>query len=348
MSIFNISDNIEVKNKGFIDKDEILKYVSEEDIFELIFGFKPVEYERIVSPFREDNRPGCWFHIGFSGKLLFCDYNSLLVDNGQRAVHIDCFSAIQHYYKLESLYASLRFIKRHLIDGKNLPTIERKIIERAARKETLIFLDVRPFINPDKIFWQKFQITSQNLIDDKVFAVHRFKVTSTKNGDWICNPRDVCYAYTEFKDNKKKIYRPYQKGKHRFITNCTSNDIGGLRTLDYSCSQLIITKSYKDYRVLLNQGKNVIWFQNEVTIPNIEILIPIVGHFKEVIIFFDNDETGIRESLYIAEVINNHIPNLARPLYLPVRYTSENISDPSDLIYKKGEIILNQFLNENV
>ena len=39
MSIFNISDNIEVKNKGFIDKDEILKYVSEEDIFELIFGF---------------------------------------------------------------------------------------------------------------------------------------------------------------------------------------------------------------------------------------------------------------------------------------------------------------------
>ena len=57
MSIFNISDNIEVKNKGFIDKDEILKYVSEEDIFELIFGFKPVEYERIVSPFREDNIP---------------------------------------------------------------------------------------------------------------------------------------------------------------------------------------------------------------------------------------------------------------------------------------------------
>ena len=346
MSIFNTSDN-EVKSKGFINKDEILKYVTEEDIFELVFGFKPIEYERVSSPFREDNRPGCWFHVGFSGRLLFCDWGSQIVANGQKVVHIDCFSAVQIYYNLNSLYESLHFIRKHLIQGKNLPSIERTLVKRAVKKDTLIYTEVRPFFEPDKRFWSRYQITSQNLIDDKVFAVNRFKVLNGKNGDWICSPTDVCYAYTEFENNKKKIYRPYKKDKMKFISNCVPNDIGGLRHIDYAAKQLMVAKAYKDYRVLKNQGKNVIWFQNEVTIPDVEIIIPIISHFNEVIVFYDNDRTGITQSLVTSEVFNSHIPNIARPLYLPERYAADHVKDPSDLIHRKGEIILNQFLNEN-
>ena len=49
--IFNYSED---EKRGFIDKDDILKYVSEEDIFELVFGFKPKEFDYVTSPFRND------------------------------------------------------------------------------------------------------------------------------------------------------------------------------------------------------------------------------------------------------------------------------------------------------
>ena len=54
----NVTDDIEVKK--FLDKDKILEIVSEEDIFEMIFGFKPKEFDYVTSPFRQDNKPGCW------------------------------------------------------------------------------------------------------------------------------------------------------------------------------------------------------------------------------------------------------------------------------------------------
>ena len=60
--------------RGFINKKKILEYVSEEQIFELVFGFEPVECEYVESPFRDDRNPGCWFQYCPSGKLRFVDF----------------------------------------------------------------------------------------------------------------------------------------------------------------------------------------------------------------------------------------------------------------------------------
>ena len=43
------------KSRKKIDKETILKYMSEEEIFESILGFLPVEHEYICSPLREDD-----------------------------------------------------------------------------------------------------------------------------------------------------------------------------------------------------------------------------------------------------------------------------------------------------
>ena len=34
---------------------------TEEDIFELVFKFKPKEFDYVKSPFRKDDSAGCWF-----------------------------------------------------------------------------------------------------------------------------------------------------------------------------------------------------------------------------------------------------------------------------------------------
>ena len=110
--------------KGFIDKNDILKYVSEEDIFELVFKFKPKEFDYVTSPFRKDSDAGCWFQYYPSGKLKFTDFGSQVYIRGRKMINIDCFDAVQIFFNLTNLYQTLAFIKKHLIDGKELP--ERK------------------------------------------------------------------------------------------------------------------------------------------------------------------------------------------------------------------------------
>ena len=76
MAKFNRTTD-DIVESGFISKDKILEYVSQEDIFQLVFGYKPIEFEYVTSPFREDTNPGCWFEIDLNtNKLRFTDYYS--------------------------------------------------------------------------------------------------------------------------------------------------------------------------------------------------------------------------------------------------------------------------------
>lgn len=348
MSIFNTSDK-EIEIKGFINKNDILKYVTEEDIFELVFGFKPKEYQYVTSPFRKDTRPGCWFGFSpYSNKLKFVDFGSQIYINGRRMINIDCFDAVQKYFKLNNLYETLNFIKNHLIKGKDLPQIEHKTFVSKVKKNVKINFDVRPFNDTDRRYWQKYEITSANLIEDKVFAVKRFNIVNGKNGNYSSRTYDLCYAYTEFENNKKKIYRPFQKGKYRFISNCNQNDIGGILSLPDYGNLLTITKSYKDWRVLKNQGVNAVWFQNEGMIPDYEILVNLISRFDRVKVFYDNDETGIEASIKVSEEINSIFPGKATPLHLPKDYLRKSIKDPSDLISKDKTSLLKFLKQHNI
>lgn len=343
--MFEKQDNIE--KRGFIDKENILKYVSEEDIFELVFKFKPKEYDYVTSPFRQDDNAGCWFEYSTSGKLKFKDFGSQIFIRGKKMINIDCFDAVQIYFNLPNLYKTILFIKKHLIDGKELP--ERKDVNiqvERQKREVKIQFEARDFDERDAKFWKKYYISRQNLIDDRVFAVKRFKILNGKYGDFSTRTYDICYAYTEFNDNRKKLYRPHQKGKNRFITTCNQNDIGGINTLPEFGDLLIITKSYKDWRVLKNQGLNVIWFQNEGMMPTNDILLPLCKRFKYIIIFFDNDETGILSSLKIKDHINSYFPGKCESKWIDESFLSQNITDPSDYIHKMGENELQKLLKQ--
>lgn len=329
---YNVFQSDNVDRRGFINQNTILEYVTQEEIFELVFGFKPVEYIYVTSPFRNDTTPGCWFERTNcdTGKLRFIDYA-----NPQIKRSMDCFDAVQTYFKISNFYLTLEYVYEQLIKGKNVKA-EKRIQPSIIKKEVLINFDSRQFLNKDGKHWSKFEISRQNLIDDTVFAINKFYLSNTKNGDVVSRCYDLCYAYTNFTNaGKKKLYFPYREGKGRFITNCGKNDIGGLHLLPAFGRQLIITKSYKDWRVLVNNGKCAIWFQNEGMIPDDEVLIPILKRFTRVIVWFDNDQTGINASQIITSHINSHFPGKASALWLPERMNTIGISDPSDLIYRE-------------
>lgn len=349
--MYNKKDDI-IESKGYIDRDEILKFVSEEEIFELVFGFLPEEFLHAVSPFRVDNKPNCWFQYYPSGKLKFVDFASKIIIRGKQMVNIDCFDAVQIYFKLPNYYETLKFIRDTLIDGKRIAGVEvpeRTLSEFITykKKEVKIYIENRDFEGKDARYFKKYEISSQNLIEDKVFAVTKLKLIDTKSGDHTIYCNDLCYAHTNFNNGKKKIHRPMQKGSKRFITNCTQNDIYGLKGLPKFGDLLMIKKSYKDYRVIKNQGLCTIAFQNEGMIPSNEILLPIVKGYKRVVVFFDNDEAGITAGKKVVDHINSFFPGKARAIHLPIDLKDKGITDPSDLIHKRGRPHLLNFLKQS-
>lgn len=334
----------ETEERGFIDKKDILNCVTQEEIFELVFKFKPVEFQYVTSPFRVDQSPGCWFETDITtGKLNFRDF-------AYGTKPLDCFDAVKIYYNLPNFFKTLEFIKTKLIDGKTINANVNSIkpSKKVSKKKVEIFVNTREFDENDKNYWQSYSITRQNLIDDKVFAVQKYKMLNTRKGDFVFMVYDLCYAYTDFKFERKKLYKPFQKKK--FITNCKPDDIGGINSLSYNNTQLIISKSYKDFRVLKNQGLNVVWFQNEGMFPSLNVIFNLIKNFSEIIIFFDSDNAGIVASNNLAEVIKSiFFSKKVRVVHLPIKLLKENIKDPSDLISKKSKNALQQFLKyENI
>lgn len=312
--------------RGYISKDLILQQVTQEEIFSLVFNFIPQEFDYVVSPLRQDKEPGCWFTYHTNNILYFIDF-------GNTRTHSDCFNLVQDYFKIPNFYLTLEYIYQTLIQGKNrelLPTVKEATV-KTEKKEVKIIIEARPFSMVDKSFWwNKYEISKKNLIEDKIFPTTKVYLLNTKTGSHIVNCDQKTYSYLGFKESRKKVYFPTREGKKRFLTNCTKDDIGGIDSLVISGRELIITKSYKDYRVLKNLGKNVVWFQNEGMVPNVLILYSLVRRFVNVIVWFDNDLPGMIASEKIKNIINQEFPGKAKNLWLPEKALEFGVKDPSD------------------
>jgi hypothetical protein len=313
----------------FLSKEDILNLIDEKTLFQWIGFIEPTVGERIVSPFREDRNPNCWFETDLEGNLRFVDFGNPNIINGIKMFNIDCFHAVQVHFGLETLQQTLLFIKKAIDDNKLPQSNIKKQFIKQQKAETLIHFKSRTFNSNDKEFWSSYHISKSNLIEDRVYAVEWFKITKIEENT-LTYPHDICYIYTDFDCNHKKIYRPH-KPKKRFITNCTRNDIGSVKNLKNSSNTLYITKSYKDCRVLTNIGLETIWFQNEGMFPDDEILYPLIKNYKKVTVFFDNDKTGILAS-------NNLVQKL---LQLGIKANSIQIpnqmyKDPAELIKQRN------------
>ena len=319
-------------SKGFISKEKILKEISEEEIFKYIFGEIPELDKEYCSPFRTDNSPGCSFTY-YNGRLRFIDFASF--NRG-----IDCFEAIKIYFNLPSFFKTLEFIQKNIKSDTEIKKrkcdLEKK---EQVRKDTKILIATRDLNKEDKRYWDQYGITSKQLKKDGVFAVKQLKIIGKKISN--IQVKTKTYAYTDFKDNRKKIYTPYAKN-FKFITNLRANDIGGINHLEYNKDHLYITKAYKDYRILKNEKLNVIWFQNEGMFPDEETLTPILKKYKKVTIIFDNDRAGKEAAFKLKEYLDNYLLPL-KVYSVTVPETNLKIKDPSDL-YQRNKEGFNEFI----
>lgn len=308
-----------------ISKDEILKYLSQEEIFDFIFPLGVNLYEKYTSPFREDTIPGAYFNW-YNNVLYFVDWADTV------SKFTNCFEAIQRFYKFEYFQMALDFIYYNFIENKNLiPRSNTQIVEFPKFKKASLEIATRAFTVSDKSFWMQYGISFNNLKEDKVYSVREYIIHKDLHKHTVVYT--CCFAYTDFEEGRMKLYFPFKE--NRFISTCNKNDIGHIKSWIPN-KKTVISKSYKDSRVLKNLGINSIWLQSEGVIPDSEEFNHLINNSSELIIFYDNDNHGREASLSL----QSKIPN-SRVVYLP------NHKDPSDFIVAEGKEKLTHFLKEN-
>lgn len=330
-----------------LNEEEILKRVNQEDIVEMALGYKPVPYQRILNPLKKrDTRPGAWFEW-FNGKLW-------LIDFGDQPTHRIAFKFISDYYNV-SFIDALRVINDHFQLGLGQgqihtpkPVIFHNGFQHAnvEKQRTQILYKARPLQLRDKSSWFKYGITRDNLLEDQVLAGIWYKLWSEKLNKWIViRPMDNFYIFSEFKEHVK-ILRPNAPVNHKWISNCDENDIFALDKLPPVGNICVVQKSYKDCRILRNHGLASIGLQNEGCLPTGEIVKGLIERFNEFPIFFDNDEAGLKAAIKVADYFNTFKAGIAYPLHLPLDLNPKGITDPGDLVLKRSQQDLSNFLTE--
>lgn len=330
--------------------EEILRRVSQEDIFKIIIQQDIILDKGALyrAPYRDDSNADCYFEE-YNNILYFADFADT-----EGKYKKDCFNLIQRTKSL-NYWEALNFVNDYLDLGLGDSTkeVKKAVLEAPIQESFIRDLNIvktitfnpRSFIYKDKEFWSKYGITMQNLLDDKVIPISIYRGLNKRGIPFTVKPFDVMYAYTDFPEGKVKIYRPEAPSKDsKWFTNCNQDDIGSIDHLPLNGNQLIISKSYKDCRVLRNQGLDCIWLQNEGMIPSPSIIRMLGRRFDKMIVWFDNDQTGLARGKAIKDYINTIYPDKATTVFLPPRLLLENIKDPSDLIASKGKDQLTEFL----
>ena len=217
------------------------------------------------------------------------------------------------------------------------PNIAIKQIKKVSKSKTLITYRKRSFDRHHKKYWSRYEITREQLLADNVFPTVYFKIYSKIKDQWVTiRPfaDEVTFTIDQWNGDAIKICRALHKGDMKWITNCTKNHIGVDNS--YADRTLVITKSYKDWRVLKNQNISAIWLQNEGMFPRKSLLQSTCTTYDNVYVWFDNDDPGIKAGKKLTDIISSFHNNV-KHIYLP----DKSVTDPAECIFKNKKLFKN-------
>jgi len=241
-----------------LNKDYILKRISQEQIFEHYLGISVVIDKLVKSPLRKDDNPTCSFYYNITGRLRFRDFSGHFWG--------DCFDIVAYILKVDSknkkafqliLHTIAKDFKIHKYENNTeihkYENITRNFFSKKKAKSKLIFKIIpRTYNYHDDDYWNKFNINQNILKHGKVYAAEEIYL-SRDNYNFTriykYSLKDPAYCYYggkgTFDIEDWKVYYPFRKnkGEQRFHTN--SSFLQG-KHLIIGDKVGIITKAYKD------------------------------------------------------------------------------------------------------
>jgi hypothetical protein len=334
--------NTPVNKKEFhrqIAAFENLNSIDQVSVWAYILGLPSLTIEqRICNSLRLDKHPNCWLSPGRAkkGYIVLNDYSRSLFHG------FTIFDAVMYKHNCsfnEACNIIEEWIYRGLVNSANASI--HSIASQEARKfhfrllyETNKYKGKDVFTLKDKRYWDQYGISKSQLESDNVKSVRKiiYNTKAQKDMFFKLEPRSVMYAYNF--GPRRKTY--YPEGKPKFLSTCTSDDIWGEDTLE-DAKTIVITKSYKDYRVIKNTGYQCIGLQSETTRLSWDMLLKL-EQYPNKLVLFDNDPTGKEQGAFMEEYCNQ-IGTGYKAIWL------EDDNDPADMVKRSSTKELFNFIS---
>lgn len=298
-----------------ITKEFLLSKNSEETYMSYYLGV-PVKKGLFRSPLRSDNHNTCSFFRGRSGNLYFKDFatGQCLTFEGvvMEKYHCTYPNALKIIAK-DFGYIQSSGVKKQEI--KIQPKFE-------GEKETFIQVEIKDFSESELKWWNSFGVTKQTLDKYKVYSIK----TVFLNGNIYAQSTQHSPIYGYYFGKKEnieqwRIYMPKRK-EFRFIGNVSTKIIQGYKQLPDNGKLLVITKSMKDTMLLSSLGIPAVAPNSETQFVSEKLLDEFRERFKNIVLLYDSDLTGVRFMNKIRKQYRDLIVCM-----IPRKYEAKDISD---------------------
>ena len=328
--------------KELLTTKNILEKITEYDIFRAYCpNFTDID-KKFIATLNRDNKetlPSANITY-FRGKLWYKDF-------GSPAKAMDCFSYIQAKYKV-SFVRALNIINLDFnlgFQGEILPRaslnyigLPDMVFDKKEKGSTLIRPKFRQWLKRDWKYWEvDHAILKPTLEYYNVKPIQWYLLN-----DKFIQAEKLTYSYFVDKEDKVRYYKIYSPLSltSKWITNCKAHHYQGYNQLPMSGDLLIITKSLKDVMELYQFGYNSIAPSSESARIDDDFMRLLHRRFERIVIFFDNDEAGIRGA---GKICYHHG---VESIMIPYEYKTKDLSDTIKLHgVGKGREIMKELLN---
>lgn len=279
----------------------------------------------MLSPFRRERRPSFVVKVQSDGRYYHKDYG----DDNYRGGSV---SLVMQLFNLTYSQALRKIVQDFEQGGRiSIPSKPEKPHVHKPKEPCVITAEVRPYTILDLEYWAAYGITEEDLKKEKIYRVLSF----TMNGkDMYQKPTELCFGY-KF-DKGWKIYFP-ERTDFKWFSSVPNTEIEGWGNVKHF-NRLIITKSRKDRLVLSKLYDNVVNGQNESGSLLDNEYHHLFEHFKEVWVFFDSDDPGVKACKRLTEQKGWKYINTPKNL-IPL-----GIKDPAGWVKEQGYEPLKQFM----
>ena len=313
-----------------IDKEQILLLTQGGlNVFSHFLGFEVNLHRNFRSPFYDDMRASC--HIFYDRKSSSYKF----YDHGDTTYSGDCFwfvatmrglnlktdfpevlKVIIQELGLYSLYGGEEYY-RHAAPPYKSPVISgpKTDITKNTEERSYSF-EIQPFDDGLLNYWGHYGIHEDTLRRFRVRSLKRYESVSAegKKFELYGSPTEPMFAYIG--NGYVKIYRPHSP-KIRFLYGgrMPATYCFGMEQIPAKGDMLFITGGEKDVLSLYAHGFNAICFNSETAQIPTSIIESLQLRFRHIILLYDADETGVRESHRQAEHLAEYkVLNLSLPL----------------------------------
>ncbi len=285
---------ISTKNYKELNIDNIFNQISGYDVFKnYIPQFTDIN-KSFLSPLRKDRKPDVRIFKTKTGEFMYKDFAYPQHTFGcikfkQELYNIgfkETLEMINEDFNLGLGYGSTR-------TAKKVPKIAPKEFLDSIKTEKLIRIVSKEYNWYSRRYFDQYHISQETLERFKVKPIIGYYLNYSY---FPCDK--TAYAYC-FGNYKYKILQPYDE-EMKWISNTNNMIIQGWEQLPEKGNLCFITSSLKDVMVLHEIGFTAIAPQSEAgSIPD-EIINELEQRFKEVIIFYNNDDPGQRSALSLS------------------------------------------------